>query len=63
MDRGKFCNRTSAVWIRVVSCCYTDGLVFHKDQYQAVQGYGSVVLVVVALVLCTCTFVFVYHIG
>jgi hypothetical protein len=33
MDRGKFCNRTSAVWIRVVSLCYTDGLVFHTDQY------------------------------
>jgi hypothetical protein len=33
MDRGKFCNRTSVVRIRVVSCCYTDGLVFHTDQY------------------------------
>jgi hypothetical protein len=32
MDRGKFCNRTSIVMIRVVSCCYTDGLVFHMDQ-------------------------------
>jgi hypothetical protein len=33
MDRGKFCNRTSIVMIRVVSCCYTDGLVFHMDQW------------------------------
>jgi hypothetical protein len=33
------------------------------DQYQAVQGYGSVVLVVVALVLCMCTFALVYYIG
>jgi hypothetical protein len=32
MDRGKFCNRTSIVRIRVVSYCYTDGLVFHMDQ-------------------------------
>jgi hypothetical protein len=36
MDRGKFCNRTSVVWIRVVLSCYTD--------------YDSVVLAVVALV-------------
>jgi hypothetical protein len=50
MDRGKFCNRTSVVWIRVVSSCYTDGLVFHNDQYQAIQGCDSVVLAVVALV-------------
>jgi hypothetical protein len=33
-----------------VSSCYTDGLVFHNDQYQAMQGYDSVVLAVVALV-------------
>jgi hypothetical protein len=32
MDRGKFCNRTSIVMIRVVSCCCTDGLVFRMDQ-------------------------------
>jgi hypothetical protein len=59
VDQGKFCNRTSTVWIRVVSSCYTDGLVFHKDQYLAVQGCDSVVLVVVALVcvrVCLCLF-------
>jgi hypothetical protein len=59
MDRGKFCNRTSVMWIRVVSSCYADGLVFHNDQYQATQGYDSVVLAVVALVhvrVCLCLF-------
>jgi hypothetical protein len=50
LDRGKFCNRTSTVRIRVVWVCYTDGLVFHTDQYQAMPGYDLVESVVVALV-------------